>query len=756
MKSIGSFLLAVTFVQTATPANLAISTYLRDGFTPSAIASDAAGNVYLAGSAVTDPVSGASSAMIAKLDPKASQYLYLSYLDSAASDQVSSMAVDASGNTYIAGWTANPNFPNFAPGGIAGTLGTAPTSVQDTRGFVAKLNPDGIVLFSILIGGSISAETRGIALTPSGQILVSGIANAAGFPTTAGAINLGDDSNSWFLTELNAAANNVVFSARGIGGSSIVVDNIGNIYLAGSLPGTDYPTTPGAYQTTFVQGHVCSGLCQIGINGNLQHVTKVDPSGSKLIYSTGINDATGAAGSTTNTGLAVDSAGNAYVTGTLSGGTYPLTVKPPSTYSGFLTKLDPAGAKLLFSVPIGGAGVQVDSSGAVYAGGIVSSYDPVGLGVHIDPVAPPPVFNWIPQQCLPDNITAISEAYVVKVDPSSGDVVDSQWIDGSAPGATGIALAGGKIWMTGTTPGPDVPFTPGVLAPSNLGPGFLAGGFLLAVDFSKGPNKGPAIACVLDGGNLTHIGPVAGFQLLSIFGQGLGPTQGVAAPDGTDPSIAGVSITFDGNPAPLLYVSATQINVAVPLPRQSNSGISYPPSTVMELNIGGVTMTRQFPLTVSNPNLFATLTSDLVSCPGIEQIGFQPVALNADGSMNSCTNPAKPGSTVFFFIHGVGAEQPGLPLAQQLTSMEAFIGPCATPVTSASLINASVYQVGVTMPKSVLPCVLNYETANETGFSVTFSYNGIAVGPRTDPIPGGEVINFPPNQPMPMIVWVTE
>ena len=685
--------------------------------------------------------------MIAKLDPKAGQYLFLTYFDSAASDQVSSIAVDAAGNAYVAGWTANPNFPNFAPGRIAGTLGTAPTSAGDTRAFVVKINPNGAVLFSVLIGGSISAQSRGIAVTSSGQILVSGIANAAGFPATAGAISLGDDSNLWFLMEIGTGGSSVVFSATGVGGSSIALDSTGNIYLAGSLPGTDYPTTPGAYQTNFVQGHICSGLCQIGVNGNLQHVTKIDPTGSKLIYSTGINDITGAAGSTTNTGLAVDSAGNAYVTGTLFEAAYPLTITPPSTYSAFLTKLDPSGAKVLFSVPIGGAGVQLDS-GAVYVGGVVSSYNPAGLTIPTNTVAPPAAFNWIPQQCLPNNITALSEAFVMKVNPSTGNVVDGQWIDGSGPGATGIALAGGKVWITGQTPGPDVPFTPGVLAPANLGPGFLAGGYLSAIDFSAGPNTGPAIACVLDGGNLTHVGPIAAFQLLSIFGQGLGPAQGVVAPNGADPSIAGISITFDGAPAQLLYVSATQINVAVP----SRAVVPKPTSTAMELKVNGVTIRRQFPLTVSNMNLFATLTSNEVSCARAEQIGFQPVALNEDGTMNSCTNPAKPGSTVFFFLHGVGAVLP----PPQLTNVEAFVGPCAAPVTNASLVNGFVYQIGMTMPQSVSACLLDYENPKENGFSVTFSYNGLPVGPRTLPVPPGEVVNFAPNQPMPMIVWVTE
>lgn len=755
MKIFGLLFMALALAPTAAPANLAISTYLKDGFTPAAIASDASGDVYVAGSAVTDPASQTMGAVVAKLDPKASQYLYLTYFDSAASDQVSSIAVDGAGNAYIAGWTTNPNFPN-----TGGALGTAPTSSTDMRAFVAKLNPQGAVVFSVLIGGSTAAQASGIAVTPQGQILVSGIASASGFPQTSGAYSVADSTDQWFLMELNAAASQIIFSAVGIGGSSIALDASGNIYLAGSSPGTNYPTTAGAYQTTFVQGHICYGLCQIGFNGNLQHVTKVDPAASKLIYSTGLNDPTGLAGSTTNTGLAIDSAGNAYVTGTLFEAQYPFTVTPPTNYSGYLTKLDPAGANVVFSIPVGGAGVQMDSSGALYVGGIVSSYSPT-VTIPTTPLAPPPVFSWIPQQCWPDNITAISEAYVMKIDPSSGNVLDGQWIDGSAPGGTGITLATGKVWITGETPAPDVPFSPGVLTPQHLGPGFLAGAYLSAIDFSGGGNTEPAIACVLDGGNLTHVGPVAAYQLLSIFGANLGPAIGVAAPNGSATSLASVSVTFDGTPAQLLYVSSSQINVAVPAPPlpATQAVVALPSAMVMALTVNGVTIQRQFPYTVSNMNLFANLSSNQISCPTAITIanGFQPVAVNADGSANSCAIPAKYGSTVSFFMHGVGGDSFGFQPPQQLLNVQAFVGNCSAAVTNASLIDGFVYKVDVSMPASLLPCAEAYGSSAENSFFATFSYDGQPVGPLVVPIPnGGPIINFAPGEPMPMIVWVTQ
>jgi uncharacterized protein (TIGR03437 family) len=751
MNILRSILVAAALVRTALPADISVSTYLKDGFTPTAIASDAQGNVYLAGSGVIDEVAKTSGVVVAKLDPKATQYLYLVYLDSAAADDVSGIAIDGAGNAYITGSTTNPNFP--VVGG--GSLGTPPAGSSDMRSFVTKLNPRGSVVFSVLLGGSAKSVGRGIALTPSGEILVSGIAASGGFPATTGAYTVADSANKWFLMELDATASKMVFSATGIGGSSIALDAAGNIYLAGSSPGTDYPTTAGAYQTTLVQGFYCFGFCRIGFTGNLQHVTKVDRTGSKLIYSTGLNDARGQAGSTTNTGLAVDAAGNAYVTGTLFQAQYPFTVTAPAGSTGFLTKLDAAGANALYSVPVGGGGVQLDSSGAVYVGGAVTSLPPFLPIPPPQPAATPAVFSALPPACQPNYITAPSEAYVMKIDAATGAVRDAQWIDGAAPGATGIVLAGGKVWMTGPTPGPEVPFSPGVLAPQNLGPGFVQGAYLSAVDFSAGPKTGPEVDCVLDAGNLTHVGVVAPFQLISIFGAKLGPGPGIGAPAGGAAVLGGVTVTFDHTPAQLLYVSPSQINVVVPppaLPPPPIPANPLPAFTVMEVKVNGATLQREFPVAASNLNFFADLSTN-VSCPDVPNNfpGFQAVALNADGSSNSCHNPAKYGSTVSLFVHGAGGlvDPPS-----RLTNMQASVGSCSAVAGDAALIDNFVYKVDVNLPASLASCDSVFN--GPQGEAVSLRHNGAPVGPFNVPVNlAGPSVDFtPPGTPMTMIVWM--
>src|SRR5262249_39636189 len=146
-------------------------------------------------------------------------------------------------------------------------------------------------------------------------------------------------------------------------------------------------------------------------------------SASKLMYSTGLNDPNGRAGNTTNTGLAVDAAGNAYVTGTLLEALYPFTTSDDTkSASSYLTKLDATGANVLFSIPAGGAGVQLDASGAVYVGGAAVSIN-TGLGVLGTPENfIPSFFASLPNACKPNFITSVSEAYVLKVDSATGKV----------------------------------------------------------------------------------------------------------------------------------------------------------------------------------------------------------------------------------------------------------------------------------------------------------------------------------------------
>ena len=448
-------------------------------------------------------------------------------------------------------------------------------------------------------------------------------------------------------------------------------------------------------------------LAQDEFPGKLQHVTKVDSTASRLIFSTGLNDQHNSSGNTNNYGIAVDAGGSVYVTGFVAPGTYPFTVTPPTTDSAFLTKLDPTGSTVVYSLPIGGAGVQIDSSGNLYAGGLLSNYQSYNEGfAQPSPLQPPATFSWVPQPCWPNDVVASSAAYIARIDPATGAALDAQWIGGSGPTAIGLTLAGGSAWIAGSTPAADVPMTPGALMLPGLGSGLLPGAYLAAADFTTGGVGSPSVACVLDSGNLSHVRAVAGQQLISLFGQNLGQP-------------GSVDVSFNDVSAQLLYVSPNQINAVVPIQPSS----AAPQVSRMKVTANGVTTQRQFPYIASNPGLFGNLSPQ--PCGTSQE--FEAFAVNADGSMNSCTTPARAGENISLFVHGTGGT-----LAPNVLGMVAHFGQCAVTVENASLINGLVYQVDVRLPTTIPTCVGAYGPAGIAQFGfVQLSYGDTPVGPTT-------------------------
>ncbi|HEY6344712.1 MAG TPA: IPT/TIG domain-containing protein [Bryobacteraceae bacterium] len=644
---------------------LTYSTYLPDAFTPNAIASDSSGNIYLAGIAASYVTSEAG--FVTKLNPQNGQYLYQSFLNG----QVNAIAVDAAGNAYVAGNA-------YAAGANASDQTTE-------QGFVAKLDPNGNVLFTTTLGGSATGTALAIALSAHGQIIVSGISTSSGFPSTPGApYSASNTANHPYLLELDPTGTTTIFSATGIGGNSIALDSAGSIYVAGVTTLLDYPTTRGVYEPTFPMVIGCtSPLCQIEGQIPVQYLTKIDPSGSKLIYSTALPGST-------NTGLAVDAEGNAYITGISV--SFPYSVTPPAvpvsqTFSWeglpFLAKLDPAGRNLLFAVPVGGAGVRVDSSGTVYvAGGIGEiAYSNYSIDASL-----PALSNVTP--CRPNQLNVEESGYVSQVDGLSGDVLATQFIGGSSLSIFATALSGHTLWVAGPTYNPLVPFTPNAPAPGNISTSAGRGEYLGAVDFSQpAPAPGsPQIFCILNADG-TEVGPAALLQLVSIFGTELGPDIGVSATDYKTTTLAGVEVTVGGTPAPLLYVSSTQINFAIPaLP--SNS--TFPAVQVSVASLSSAV--RAFPITSADPTLFMNIQQ---SVP--ESVMFIPIALNADGSINSFTNPAKPGSIISVFVDGLAPDPNQTSGPIQLTAQGGFT------VVAAAQPNPFLWQVSLQTPSTVPP-----------------------------------------------------
>ena len=270
------------------------------------------------------------------------------------------------------------------------------------------------------------------------------------FPTTPGAYDTSFNGiTDAFVTELDATGSSLVFSTfLGGGGQDsgegIALDPTGNVYVTGITPDVtvDFPTTPGAYDTV--------------ANGIEGFVTKLDPTGSSLDYSTRI----GGPG-TWGIAIAADAAGNAYITGTTQSSGFPTTAGAYDTShnggnDGFVTKFNAAGSALDYSTLLGGSrgngsdgitGIAADASGVYVTGTTDSNYFPTTAGA------------------FDTSSNGGGDIFVAKLDPSGGSLIYSTLLGGSACCnlSPDIAIdANGHAYVTGSA-GAAFPTTAGRL-----------------------------------------------------------------------------------------------------------------------------------------------------------------------------------------------------------------------------------------------------------------------------------------------------
>jgi uncharacterized protein (TIGR03437 family) len=646
------------------PAGLAsFSTFLKANSFIQQVATDAQGFIYVYGETALNPGAGfgasyGQNVFVARVDPAATTLTYVIYLGDSSNTYVGAMAVDSAGNAYITGYTNAPDFPT-----VRATPG--PSSADAHVPFVAKVNINGAIVYSTLFSNGVAATPQSIAVDSAGDVIVSGPGSSAGFPVTAGAYD-----NAWttappFITKIDPTGTKIILSSIGVGGSSIALDGSGNIVVAGTTdlllgPSSLYPTTPGAFQTAYTPYTFCaSPSCGFIFSVGEQYVSKLSGDGSTLLYSTFVTGSLGAS----NAGMALDTSGDVWLTGDTSSADYPYTqstVPAPGTtpLSGtFTTELDPTLSKVLMSVPQGvspgsGSNLTIDPQGNLVVAG---TFPTLAIASSLPAPAPPSIGN-TPLPCLPGG----AGAYIMRISSQDGSVLGTQILSVGNQ-ETGDTLAQisstvdsqGNIYVAGSTGLPDVPLTPGVVYDPAVTQRTIQGAFLERTSLSLPPSP---LECVTDSANATLIGPVAPGQLLTLYGNGIGPTQPVVGLMGGEADVptllGGVGVTFDGQPAPILYVSATQINVQVPF------GVKQNPSTVMQLSYNGsVLATRMLAVAPQNPSVFVGPVLTNLTC-GNTQFGGSVVtaalALNEDGSVNSCANPARSGSLLTLFINGIG------------------------------------------------------------------------------------------------------
>ena len=432
-----------------------------------------------------------------------------------------------------------------------------------------------------------------------------------------------------FVTKVNPNGTALIYAGY-IGGSqfdvgsAVAVDAGGHAYVVGYT---------GSNEETFL---VTVGP-DLTFNGGGQDVfiAKVGSSGGALEYAGYL----GGAGFEFGRGVAVDAAGQAYVTGDTNSkeDSFPVAVGPDLTFNGgdrdaFIASVTSDGTALAYAGYIGGAGfdqanaVAVDSTGSAHVAGYTSSTEetfPVAVGPDL-------TFN------------GVRDAFVARVHSAGVSLIHASYVGGEGDElGWGIAVDGdGFIYIVGETLSTEDSF------PVTVGPDVTFNGlrdaFVAKLDISA-----PSIstAGIVNAASFLS-GPIAPGEIISIFGSSIGPDEGVGAQldeSGRVPTeLAGTQVLFDGEPVPLFFVRTDQVNA------QATYRLDGLTSTEIQIIYGGeASNVVTVPVAPSAPGFF-TLPDDR----------NQVIAILPDGSLNSDDNPARPGDIIVMYATGEGQTVP--------------------------------------------------------------------------------------------------
>lgn len=459
---------------------LSYSTYLGGSQDDegSDIVVDSSGNAYIVGSTdSTDfPTSAPEQAslgagfdaFVAKLNSKGTALVYSTYLGGSNDDHGAAIAIDSSGNAYVTGNTASPDFPTTT---TPAPLQSCTVTTSDTDAFVAKLNASGDkLLLSTCVGGTGSDRGLGIALDSSNNIYISGDTTSSDFPVTTGAyqtaLGTGATSNAFF-TKVKADGSGLAYSTY-LGGTgddharAIAFDNSsGNAFLTGNTTSSDFPVTSSAFQSTY------GGAGGLSIGDAF--LTELKPAGkgaADLVYSTYLGGGQDDAAS----GIALDSKGNAYITGVTESTRFPTKNPYQATLAGtanaFVAEINPGASgssSLVFSTYLGGSGtdqgssIAVDSAGNIYLTGATGSRNfPVAGAFQTSTGSP---FG--------------NNAFYAKLSPSGQALVHSSYLGGNGNDAgRGVAIdSQGNAYIVGSATSSNFPVTSGAFETAYGGAG---------------------------------------------------------------------------------------------------------------------------------------------------------------------------------------------------------------------------------------------------------------------------------------------
>ena len=681
---------------------LVYSTYLGGSNVDSvaAIAVDSSGAAYVTGTTTsTDfPVTpgtvqviyAESTAFVSKLNASGTALIYSTYLGGSGTsygDAGRSIAVDSSGEAYITGSTYAPNFPVTT--GAYQTTNKAAVNSAGT-GFVSKLNAAGTkLLYSTYLGGTQTDTPYSVALDSAGNAYISGAATSTNFPTTTGAFQTTNKSAAvygWndFVAKLNPTGTGLVFSTSlggssefyGSGGSILVAADATGVYVSGSAFSTDFPVTKGAYQTVNKEA---------AAQGSNLTLTKLNPTGTALIYSTYLGGSGAGYRGDVASGMAVDKSGNAYLSGTTYESNFPVTTgafqstskaAPFGLSTCFVTKMNPTGTALVYSTYVGGSGfnygdaaygLALDSSGDVYFTGTTGSNDyPVTSNAYQS--SNPAYYNG-------------ASVILTELNPTGTGLVYSTYLGGTTSfGDTGYQVAlgsSGTVFLAGFTNATDFPVTGDAYQLTNNAGGDVTG-FVTQFKLGTAAAAAPTQTSLMSNSNPAVTGTDMTF------------TVSVAPLSGTTVATGNVVFSIDEVTAATVALNSAGVAIYSTAPLSFGQHYilaSYAGSTTYASSGNGIIETITPAAPTFTPPAGTYLAAQLVNLTDITN--GPPIYYTVDGSTPTASSTKYTGSILVSVPETLRAIaiSPGLPGSAEASASYALVSAPSALAVAASAIS---------------------------------------------------------------------
>ena len=756
-----------------------------------ALAVDSAGSAYVTGSTLSldfptknpyqgapppklVPPGGRASAFITKFSADGSSLVYSTYLGGNGTDRGYAIAVDSSGSAYVTGLTTSPNFPitsgayqtvcSPAPNNTGAATASSNCNDFDYSAFVTKLNPTGTgLVYSTFLGGSANwAYANAIAVDTAGRAYIAGNETdicttghtfQSCFPTTNGAVIGGDKPGGRspqyaFLSVFDAAGAHLLYSTlfgtldfacdNGCGdiwATAVAVDANGYFYLVGETQAAKLPTTAGVIQPTGAP----LGAKDAFIQADRGFIAKFNPvtsaGGVTLAYATYLGGQT-VSTSDYISGIAIDSASNAYVVGYTNSKDFPVTSGAYGTIcapnggtcaAAHVTKLNPTVTAVLWSTYVGGSKsdgsdalywtgpIQLDGKGNIYIVGQAGPTFPL-----LNPVEPP-VRGGSMQMA------------VLELDPAGANLlfstrIGSGGLQTSYPAGLAVDSAG-DIYLAGNTIGPGLITTPGAFQTTAGASTCCYHGFVAKIAPSPLPT--------LETGSLTNgatyvAGGLVPGSWAQVKGTNLSTTTRIWADadfkglgNNLPTNLSGVQVKVNNQPAAVYYISPTQVSFQVP------AGITGT-ATVQVIANGQVSNTVSAAAATNSPGIFPIILGGTNYAAAV----FYPDGKIAADPSNGPAyfRNAVPGDTVQLYATGLAPSPAGPVVSTTLLSgVTVTIGTVTIPALATALVAVGEFQINFTVPQ-------DFASLQPGVYPISISVNGVSSPASSNSSPPGPLV----------------